>query len=234
MEWVRTAILASVAWFCLLDRPVYRVGPVRADRPVEPRGQQGSRRQDGRDRRHDGGRRHRRHLAGPDRPLQNAGAPPEAQEEAPPARPGSARQPLSPMVYATGSPCPCPLDPGRSRDCASSAWPARGARGRGVGAPTFRVRNKIFAMFAAANDHHGARPGRRLAEGRARRSGGDGGGRPRLLLLAPYVGPKGWIGVWLDGVVEWNDIAEFLRDSYRLVAPKRLCALLDAEGLQAR
>ena len=45
---------------------------------------------------------------------------------------------------------------------------------------------------------------------------------PDCFFVPPYVGPSGWIGIWLDGVVDWDDVAEFLRDSYRLVAPKKL------------
>jgi predicted DNA-binding protein (MmcQ/YjbR family) len=98
------------------------------------------------------------------------------------------------------------------------------------GAPTFRVRNKIFAMFADANDHHGAsRPAVWL-----KAAPGDQEAMvataPDCFFSPPYVGHKGWVGIWLDDVVEWQDVDEFLRDSYRLVAPKRLCALLDAEG----
>jgi predicted DNA-binding protein (MmcQ/YjbR family) len=37
--------------------------------------------------------------------------------------------------------------------------------------------------------------------------------------------------VWLDGAVNWAELADLLRDSYRLVAPKRLGATLEeAEG----
>jgi hypothetical protein len=90
------------------------------------------------------------------------------------------------------------------------------------GEPTFRVRNKQFAMYASANTHHG-------------------GGRPALwckvapenmdLLLRadpdryfvpPYVGPSGWIGVWLDQRPPWPAVADLLEQGYRLVAPKRL------------
>jgi predicted DNA-binding protein (MmcQ/YjbR family) len=97
------------------------------------------------------------------------------------------------------------------------------------GEPTFRVRNKIFAMYADAGNHHGggrpavwlkAAPGDQEAMVAA---------APDCFFAPPYVGPKGWIGVWLDGVVEWDDVADFVRDSYRLVAPKRLCASLDSE-----
>lgn len=98
------------------------------------------------------------------------------------------------------------------------------------GEPTFRVRNKIFAMFADANNHHGdGRPAvwMKAAAGEQQkmiRAAGDCFFRP------PYVGPSGWIGVWLDGVVAWEDLAEFLEDSYRLIAPKRLVEKLDAKA----
>jgi hypothetical protein len=42
----------------------------------------------------------------------------------------------------------------------------------------------------------------------------------------PYVGPRGWVGVRLDGAVGWDEIAELLEDAYRTVAPKKLVAEL--------
>jgi predicted DNA-binding protein (MmcQ/YjbR family) len=36
------------------------------------------------------------------------------------------------------------------------------------------------------------------------------------------VGPSGWIGIWLDGNVDWAEVGELVRDSYVLVAPKKL------------
>jgi hypothetical protein len=102
------------------------------------------------------------------------------------------------------------------------------------GAPTFRVRNKIFAMFADADDHHGAgRPAVWLKAAPGEQEAMVAAA-PDCFFSPPYVGPKGWVGIWLDEVVEWGDVNEFLHDSYRLVAPKRLCALLDAEGPPAR
>lgn len=94
------------------------------------------------------------------------------------------------------------------------------------GEPTFRVRNKLFAMYAAANNHHGAgrpavwckaAPGNQALMVRA---------APGRFFVPPYVGPSGWIGVWLDGDADWDELRELLRDSYRLIAPKRLGALL--------
>jgi hypothetical protein len=77
-------------------------------------------------------------------------------------------------------------------------------------------------MFASAHNHHG-------------------GGRPALWVKAtienqallldayparyfkpPYVGPSGWIGIWLDLAVVWRELPGLVEDAYRLVAPKRL------------
>lgn len=90
------------------------------------------------------------------------------------------------------------------------------------GAPTFRVRNKLFAMFAEAGNHHG--------DGRAGVWIKAGPGNqemmvsvaPRKFFVPPYVGPSGWVGVYLDKQVDWEELAGLLKDGYDLVAPKRL------------
>lgn len=50
---------------------------------------------------------------------------------------------------------------------------------------------------------------------------------PDRFFVPPYVGHRGWIGVRLDVDPDWAEIAETVRQSYRLVAPKKLVALLD-------
>ena len=95
------------------------------------------------------------------------------------------------------------------------------------GTPTFRVRNKMFAMYASADTHAGR--GRhgvwiKAASGDQERMVKAA---PQCFFVPPYMGPSGWVGVWLDGVVDWQDVAEFLRDGYRLVAPGRLLDVLD-------
>ncbi len=50
---------------------------------------------------------------------------------------------------------------------------------------------------------------------------------PGRFFTPPYVGGRGWIGVRLDGEVDWAEIAELCQDAYRVVAPARLAALLD-------
>ena len=49
----------------------------------------------------------------------------------------------------------------------------------------------------------------------------------------PYVGHRGWIGVRLDGDVDWTEMRELLEDAYRAVAPAKLIARLDAVGQEA-
>jgi len=44
---------------------------------------------------------------------------------------------------------------------------------------------------------------------------------PKRFFLPPYVGAGGWVGVRLDGKVDWDELAELLQDGYRLVAPKK-------------
>lgn len=90
------------------------------------------------------------------------------------------------------------------------------------GEPTFRVRNRLFAMYAAAGNHHG--------NGRAAVWCKAAAGNQELMVRAapdrffvpPYVGPSGWVGVWLDVGTDWSELAGLLADGWRLVAPKRL------------
>jgi hypothetical protein len=44
----------------------------------------------------------------------------------------------------------------------------------------------------------------------------------------PYVGHRGWIGVRLDGDVDWDEVTEVIEDAYRTVAPTKLLRELDA------
>lgn len=96
------------------------------------------------------------------------------------------------------------------------------------GEPTFRVRNKLFAMYAAPDNHHGggrpavwckAAPGNQALMVRV---------EPERYFVPPYVGPSGWVGVWLDRSPDWSEVKELVGDSYRLVAPKKLASLLES------
>lgn len=54
------------------------------------------------------------------------------------------------------------------------------------------------------------------------------GSQPGRYFVPPYVGGRGWLGVRLDVPVDWDEIAELVQDAYRMIAPRRLVAILDA------
>jgi hypothetical protein len=89
-------------------------------------------------------------------------------------------------------------------------------------APTFRVKNKMFAMFV--NDHHG--------DGRIALWLDAPPGDQELLVAAdpvrffvpPYQGPYGWIGVRVDLDPDWDEVREVVVDAYRASAPRAVLA----------
>ena len=88
------------------------------------------------------------------------------------------------------------------------------------GTPTWRVRNKQFAVFASPDNHHGnGRPAVWLKAGAGNQEVMVAA-IPGRYFVPPYVGPMGWLGVWLDRRVKWAEVAELVEDGYRLVAPK--------------
>ena len=96
------------------------------------------------------------------------------------------------------------------------------------GAPTFRVKNKLFAMFSDGHYSEG-RPGVwiKMTKVNQELMVRD---RPDLYFAPPYVGPSGWVGAWLDKKPDWDEIAALLADAWRSIAPKRtLKALASGE-----
>lgn len=85
----------------------------------------------------------------------------------------------------------------------------------------FLVRKKPFAYFL--NNHHGdgivgiackALPGDNAAPVAA---------QAKRFYLPAYVGPRGWVALRLDvGNIDWGEVAELMRVSFVLLAPKRL------------
>lgn len=96
------------------------------------------------------------------------------------------------------------------------------------GSPAFFVRGKkTLAMYL--DDHHGdgrlaiwcpAPPGAQADLVRQ---------EPERFFVPPYVGGRGWLGLRLDVDVDWDEVAGVVEDAYRLVAPKKLVAALDAQ-----
>jgi hypothetical protein len=91
----------------------------------------------------------------------------------------------------------------------------------GWGDPTFRVRDRIFAMEKRGDGRVSvwckAAPGSQAMLV---------GAEPELFFVPPYVGAKGWIGMRLDPGPDWTEVAAIVRRSYRLIAPKKLAAQL--------
>jgi hypothetical protein len=93
------------------------------------------------------------------------------------------------------------------------------------GEPTWFVRGKkTFVSYS--NCHHNDRVAFVCAAPE---------GAQELLIAAepdryfrpPYVGHRGWLGVYLDVPVDWGEIEALVREAYRQVAPAKLVALLN-------
>jgi hypothetical protein len=90
---------------------------------------------------------------------------------------------------------------------------------------SFLIRKKTFVYFL--NDHHGdgvvalackVLPGDNEALASA---------QPRRFYLPAYIASRGWVALRLDvGKIDWDEVSELMRGSYRLIAPKRLAELV--------
>jgi hypothetical protein len=96
------------------------------------------------------------------------------------------------------------------------------------GAPTWFVRDKSAFVTLWADGHHGnqfphlwcaAPPGVQTELIEA---------EPERFFRPPYVGGRGWLGVRLDVGVDWDELTRICEEAYRVIAPKKLVALLDA------
>ncbi|AIE85513.1 MmcQ/YjbR family DNA-binding protein [Fimbriimonas ginsengisoli] len=45
---------------------------------------------------------------------------------------------------------------------------------------------------------------------------------PAKFFKPPYVGVRGWLGVYLDVPVDWDEVGDIVRQAYLLIAPKKL------------
>lgn len=93
------------------------------------------------------------------------------------------------------------------------------------GEPCWFVRDrKQFVSFA--DRHHDDRVGfwcAAPAGAQEARVAAD----PEHFFRPPYVGHRGWLGVYLDVPTDWDEVEEVVADAYRVIAPARLVAQLD-------
>ncbi|MGH7864030.1 MAG: MmcQ/YjbR family DNA-binding protein [Candidatus Binataceae bacterium] len=87
------------------------------------------------------------------------------------------------------------------------------------GGPTFRAAHGMFAMYV--DDHHGdgilgiwvkAPPG--LQEMLI-------GSDPKRYFRPPYVGHQGWVGMRLEGAVDWKEVANLLHEGHAVASTKQ-------------
>ena len=100
------------------------------------------------------------------------------------------------------------------------------------GEPAWFVRGKrLFVAFA--DRHHddrvacwcAAAPGVQAALARQ---------RPEHYFRPPYVGHRGWLGIYLDVDVDWDEVEALVHEAYVTVAPARLAAAAEREGGASR
>lgn len=97
----------------------------------------------------------------------------------------------------------------------------------GVGSPSYKVRDKIFAMQHPMND----RPSLWMKAPKGFQEVITNA-EPERFFVPPYVGHHGWIGLWLDVEQDWGFVADLIEDSYRITAPKKLIKQLEERKKQ--
>lgn len=90
------------------------------------------------------------------------------------------------------------------------------------GEPTFRVKGKMFAMYAADGNHHGSGRASVWIKSDKENQALMLRAQPDNYFKPPYVGPSGWVGVYLDRSPDWDEVRELLRDGWKSIAPKKL------------
>lgn len=88
------------------------------------------------------------------------------------------------------------------------------------GAPTFRVKGKMFLMYAEY--HHGDAHIAIWCKADPEAQRMVVGSNPAKFFVPPYVGPGGWIGMRLDVDLDWAEVADVVRTSYHSAIPKKL------------
>jgi formyltetrahydrofolate-dependent phosphoribosylglycinamide formyltransferase len=93
------------------------------------------------------------------------------------------------------------------------------------GMPCFRITGgKMFAYFT--HDHHGDG----IMAMIVKTSGPDEQAQlidqdPDIYYRPAYFGPSGWIGMRLDGEVDWDHVADRIELSWKLIAPRKLLGI---------
>lgn len=96
------------------------------------------------------------------------------------------------------------------------------------GSPGFFVEGGKFFAYFSYDHHHDGVTGLLVKASGVEEQAMLIDRDPDLYYRPAYLGPSGWIGIRLDrGGNDWGHIADWLRKSWRLSAPKRLTKLMD-------
>jgi hypothetical protein len=98
---------------------------------------------------------------------------------------------------------------------------------RSHGAPAFFAGKQFVMLWPSGHhDHHFPHMWCAAAEGV---QGSLVDASPERIFRPRYVGSRGWLGVRLDGGVDWVEIEMLCEDAWRVVAPRRVLARYDSE-----
>ena len=97
---------------------------------------------------------------------------------------------------------------------------------------TFLVHDKVFAYYL--NNHHGDG----IVGIACKVLEGDNealiAAQPEKFYMPAYVGPRGWVGLRLDvGKPDWQEVAELVLTSYKMLAPSRQALQAKADVVKA-
>ena len=98
------------------------------------------------------------------------------------------------------------------------------------GAPSFFVRDRKTFVMVMVDGHHRNHFPHLWCAAPAGAQEELVAAEPGRFFRPPYVGHRGWLGVRLDGDVDWAEIGELCEDAYRVVAPRSLISLLDTDN----
>ena len=92
----------------------------------------------------------------------------------------------------------------------------------GFGHTTFKAGKKSFVMIGGGYDNEGSLSIK-----------SDHTTQAALIkqgpyIKTPYIGQHGWVSLFGDMKIDWDEVAELVEDAYRLAAPKKLLKELEA------
>lgn len=85
------------------------------------------------------------------------------------------------------------------------------------GAPTWFVRDRRSFVQCWPSGHHDAAFPHLWCAAPPGAAAALVAGDPSVFFRPPYVGGRGWVGMRLDGAVDWDLVASVCEDAYRLV-----------------